>query len=147
VFQTYGVDTMTRGVKVSPEERLETRRFNDLRYRARAHGWGDDVAGYQASYRPRPPRAVIVPVARDREAETAAARAREIEVATTRVIAQLSDLTVNWWHKVGSCSSPDIAGIVAATLNGRYQRDGRTVIRCQSRECDLYLLRQATVTQ
>jgi hypothetical protein len=140
---------MTRGVKVSPEEHLEARRLSDLRHRARARGFGDDIAGYQASFKPRAPRAVIVPAARpiDLEAEAQAAREAEIETHTIQIAAQLQQLPLNRWVQVATASSLGIAIAVAVQLDHRWQRDGRTLIHCQHRDCDLYVLRQATVTQ
>jgi hypothetical protein len=80
------------------------------------------------------------------EAEAAKARALELEVVSTQVVAQLQQVPVNIWTKVASCSSSDVAGTIAGNLDRRWMRDGRTLIRCRSRGCDLYIVRQATVT-
>jgi hypothetical protein len=88
-----------------------------------------------------------VEISPDIEAEAQAAREAEIETHTVRIATQLQQLPVNVWMKVATASSLGVAIAVAVQLDHRWQRDGRTLIRCDNRDCDLFVLRQGTVTQ
>jgi hypothetical protein len=100
---------------------------------------------YHAAHRPPPAMDVVAEA--EAEAEAKAAREAEIETHTVRIAAQLQQLPVNVWTKVATASSLGVAIAVAVQLDHRWQRDGRTLIRCDNRDCDLFVLRQGTVTQ
>ena len=95
----------------------------------------------------RPPPAVDVVAEAQAEAEAAQARAAEVETRTIQIAAQLPELPLNRWVKLSPCSSSGIAEIVSIQIDGRFEQSGRVRVRCQHRDCDVFVLRQGTVTQ